>query len=299
MPSSFRHAPDIALKDTTLNMAPMNPDKGHEMTVKAHFPYRRNVRTIWISDVHLGFPGCNAEHILEFLRAMRCETLYLVGDIVDFWALKKKRYWPQAHNNVVRSILGKAKHGTRVVFVPGNHDEVMRQYDGMTLGNVEIVNELVHETVDGRRFLILHGDQFDAAVISSPLLGLIGSTLYDNLLKLNRLVNWVRSRFGKDHWSLAAFLKQRVKNAVKFISNFEEAVIREARSNKVDGLICGHIHRPEISVNKEVIYLNCGDWVESCTALIEHHDGSIDLIRAHDVHEIIKSLPPRLKEQAA
>lgn len=269
------------------------------MDASQQFAYRRNVRTIWISDVHLGFPGCSAEHLLEFLRSMRCETLYLVGDIVDFWYLRKKRYWPQAHNNVIRSILGKAKHDTRVVFVPGNHDEVMRQYEGLTMGNVEISNEVVHTTADGRRFLVLHGDQFDAAVISSPLIGLIGSKLYDGLLKLNRLVNWVRTRLGKDHWSLAAFLKSRVKNAVKFISNFEQAVIREARSNDVDGLICGHIHRPEISLGDDVIYMNCGDWVESCTALIENHDGSIDLIRASDVHEIIKSLPPRLAEKAA
>jgi UDP-2,3-diacylglucosamine pyrophosphatase LpxH len=268
-------------------------------TTTGKIAFHRHVRTIWISDVHLGFPGCSAEYLVEFLARMRCDTLYLVGDIVDFWSLKKKRYWPQAHNNVIRAILGKAKHDTRVVFVPGNHDEVMRQYCGMELGNVEIINEIIHETADGRRLLVLHGDQFDAAVVNSPLLGLIGSKLYDYLLTLNRLVNWGRSKFGLGHWSLAAFLKQKVKNAVKFISNFEEAVIREARSNDVDGLICGHIHRPEITESGDVIYLNCGDWVESCTALIEHHDGSIDLIRASDVHEIIKSLPARHQEQAA
>lgn len=253
--------------------------------------FQRNVRTIWISDVHLGFPGCSAEFLLTFIRQMRCNTLYLVGDIVDFWYLKKKRHWPQSHSNVIRSLLGKAKHDTRVVFVPGNHDEVMRQYCGMTIGNIEICNEVVHETADGRRLLVMHGDQFDAAVISSPLVGLIGSRLYDGLLQLNRLVNWVRACLGLDHWSLANFLKQRVKNAVKFISNFEQAVVREARVKEVDGLVCGHIHRPEIAISEEVIYLNCGDWVESCTALIENHDGSIDLIRASDVEQVIKSLP--------
>ena len=260
-------------------------------TANAPLPFKRHVRTIWISDVHLGFPGCSADYLLDFIRVMRCDTLYLVGDIVDFWYLKKKRYWPQSHTNVVRSLLGKAKHDTRVVFVPGNHDEVMREYCGMEIGNIEIINEVIHETADGRRFLIMHGDQFDAAVVSSPLLGLIGSKLYDNLLRLNRLVNWVRTKMGKDYWSLAAFLKHRVKKAVRFISNFEEAVAREARANQVDGLICGHIHRPEISIDNGVIYLNCGDWVESCTALIENHDGSIDLVRASDVHEIIKTLP--------
>jgi len=276
------------------------------MTDRTPFAFKRSVRTIWISDVHLGFPGCSADYLLDFIRQMRCETLYLVGDIVDFWYLKKKRYWPQSHSNVIRSILGKAKHDTRVVFVPGNHDEVMRQYDGMTIGNIEIINEVIHETADGRRFLILHGDQFDAAVLNSRFLGLIGSKLYDGLLKLNRLVNWVRARMGRDHWSLAAYLKHRVKNAVKFISNFEEAVSREARANHVDGLICGHIHRPQITMNNDAIYLNCGDWVESCTALIEHHDGTIELVRSSDMQAVIKRLParhtdtlPPLKEQAA
>jgi len=274
------------------------------MSSSTKMKFQRNVRTIWISDVHLGFPGCSAEYLLDFIRQMRCDTLYLVGDIVDFWYLKKRRFWPQSHNNVVRSILGKAKHDTRVVFVPGNHDEVMRQYCGMTIGNIEIVNEAIHEAADGRRYLILHGDQFDAAVVSSPLLGLIGSKLYDALLRLNRLVNWARAKLGREYWSLAAFLKHRVKNAVQYISNFEQAVAREAKVNQVDGLICGHIHRPQISHESDVIYLNCGDWVESCTALIENHDGSIDLIRASDVHEIIKSLPsatgqPPLEEKAA
>lgn len=256
-------------------------------------PFNRRVRTIWISDVHLGFPGCSADHLLDFIRQMRCETLYLVGDIVDFWYLKKKRFWPQSHSNVIRSLLGKAKHGTRVVFVPGNHDEVMRQYDGMSIGHIEIINQIVHETADGRRLLVLHGDQFDAAVVSSPLLGLIGSRLYDALLKLNRLVNWGRGLMGKGHWSLAAYLKQRVKGAVKAMSNFEEAVRRSAHLHQVDGLICGHIHRPEISVDDDVIYLNCGDWVESCTALIEHFDGTIELIGYREGPELIKRLPAR------
>ncbi|WP_376697228.1 UDP-2,3-diacylglucosamine diphosphatase [Wenzhouxiangella sp. EGI_FJ10305] len=265
------------------------------MTQRNPFPFKRNVRTIWISDVHLGFPGCSADYLLDFIREMRCETLYLVGDIVDFWYLKKKRHWPQSHSNVIRSLLGKAKHDTRVVFVPGNHDEAMRQYNGMTIGNIEVINEIVHETADGRRLLVLHGDQFDAAVVSSPLLGLIGSRLYDGLLKLNRLVNWVRTKMGREHWSLAAYLKQRVKKAVKFMSNFEEAVRRSAQTNEVDGLVCGHIHRPEIAVGEEVIYLNCGDWVESCTALIEHHDGTIELIRSSDTQEVVKRLPPLRK----
>lgn len=263
------------------------------------FPFRRHVRSIWISDVHLGYSGCSADHLLKFLRSMRCENLYLVGDIVDFWSLKKRRFWPQDHNNVVRSILGKAKHDTRVVFVPGNHDEAMRAYNGMTLGNVEVRNEVIHETVDGRRFLVMHGDQFDGAVLNSRWLGMIGTRLYDALLRANGLVNRVRTRFGLDYWSLAAFLKHRVKNAVKYISNFEQAVAREARRQKVDGLICGHIHRPEISTINGVSYLNCGDWVESCTALLEHHDGSIELVHCADRSEILKTLPPVIEQRAA
>ncbi len=263
------------------------------------FAFKRHVRTIWISDVHLGFSGCSAGHLLRFLRQMRCEQLYLVGDIVDFWSLKKRHFWAQDHNNVVRSILGKAKHGTAVYFIPGNHDEAMREYAGMTLGNVEVRKQMVHETADGRRFLIVHGDQFDAAVLNSRWLGKLGAVLYDTLLRANGLINRIRSRFGLDYWSLAAFLKQRVKNAVKYISRFEQAVASEARRQQVDGLICGHIHRPEIAKIDGVHYLNCGDWVESCTALLEHHDGRIELVHCADHSAVLKTLPPAISRQAA
>jgi len=260
---------------------------------------KRNVRTIWISDVHLGFSGCSADYLLEFIRDMRCDTLYLVGDIIDFWALKKKRYWPQAHNDVVRSILGKAKHDTRVVYVPGNHDEAMREYNGLTLGNVEIHDRIVHETVDGRRFLVIHGDQFDSAVVNSKVIGLIGSAAYDFLLRMNRYVNWCRAKTGRDYWSLAASVKHKVKKAVKYISNFESAVAHEARRQNVDGLICGHIHRAELTRLDDVSYMNCGDWVESCTALVEHHDGTIELLRLADDPGVLKRMDPRRPEMAA
>jgi len=260
---------------------------------------KRNVRTIWISDVHLGFPGCSAEYLLEFIRDMRCETLYLVGDIIDFWSLKKKRYWPQAHNNVVRSILGKAKHDTRVIYVPGNHDEVMREYDGLTLGNVEIRNSVIHETVDGRRLLVMHGDQFDSAVVNSKFISLIGSAAYDFLLRLNRYVNWCREKMGREYWSLAGAVKHKVKKAVKYISNFEGAVIHEAHRQNVDGLVCGHIHRAELTRLDGVTYMNCGDWVESCTALIEHHDGTLELLKLADSAEVLKRLEPLRPELAA
>ena len=249
-------------------------------------------RTIWISDVHLGFRGCSADFLLSFLRSVECEYLYLVGDIIDVWSLKKRMFWPQAHNNVIRTILGKAKHETMVTFVPGNHDELFRDYDGMDFGNVRIRNEVVHTTADGRRLLVLHGDEFDAVVTSSKTLALIGSKLYDWLLEANHLVNFVRRRLGFSYWSLAACLKHRVKNAVQYISNFETALAYEAARHHVDGLVCGHIHRAEITRIEGILYCNCGDWVESCTALAERHDGTLELLHWSDAErgvELIKA----------
>jgi UDP-2,3-diacylglucosamine pyrophosphatase LpxH len=241
------------------------------------------VRTVWISDVHLGFRGCSAEMLLDFLHSIECETLYLVGDIVDVWNMKRGLYWPQAHNNVVRSLLGKAKHDTRVVFVPGNHDEVFRDYEGMEFGNIVIQREVEHELKDGRRLLVLHGDDFDSVVQASPWLAKLGSHAYDVLLYCNRWVNWARRHLGLHYWSLAGYLKHRVKNAVNYISNFEEALAHEARSRGLDGVVCGHIHHAEIRDIDGVQYLNCGDWVESHTALVERHDGSVELLHWRDI----------------
>jgi UDP-2,3-diacylglucosamine pyrophosphatase LpxH len=235
-------------------------------------------RAVWISDVHLGFRGCRADYLLEFLRSCECEYLYLVGDIVDTWAMKKKPFWPQEHNNVIRTILGKAKHDTKVVYVPGNHDELLRDYSGMVFGNVAIQTEVVHTGATGRRYLILHGDQFDGVVMSSRLIGIIGSQLYEALLRANRYVNHVRRRLGFPYWSLAGYLKHKVKNAIQYINNFEEAVAHEAARTGVDGVICGHIHRAEIAELHGIHYHNCGDWVESCTALVEHADGEMEII---------------------
>lgn len=239
---------------------------------------RIRARTVWISDVHLGFRGCSADLLLDFLHRIECERLYLVGDIVDIWSLKRRPYWPQSHNNVVRKILGLAKHGTQVVFVPGNHDELLRDYCGMRFGNVAIEHEVVHRAADGRRYLVLHGDKFDSVVRCSKLIALIGSELYDVLLRLNATVNRVRRLFGWPFWSLSAFVKYRVKNAVQYISNFEEAVLFEARRRGVDGVICGHIHHAEVRMAREIAYCNCGDWVESCTALVESHDGVMRIL---------------------
>jgi len=240
---------------------------------------RLRARSVWISDVHLGFRGCSAELLLDFLRRLECERLYLVGDIIDFWSMRRRPYWPQSHNNVVRTILGMAKHGTQVVFVPGNHDEVLRSYDGMRFGNVAVEDEVIHEGADGRRYLVLHGDQFDSVVRCSKALALIGSGVYDLLLSANVWVNRVRRLFGWPHWSLSAYLKYKVKNAVQYIANFEEVVAFEARRRGVDGVICGHIHHAEVRTMGPVLYCNCGDWVESCTALVEDYQGNIEVVR--------------------
>lgn len=243
------------------------------------------VRSVWISDIHLGFRGCSADFLLDFLHSVECDYLYLVGDIIDVWEMKKKMFWPQAHNNVIRTLLGKAKHNTKVVFVPGNHDEIFRDYDGAVFGNVEIKNEVIHTTADNKKLLILHGDQFDSVVKISPMLAKVGSRLYEYLLRANRWVNFIRRKLGFSYWSLAAFLKHRVKNAVQYISNFEEAVAHEAARQGVDGVVCGHIHRAEIARHHGIDYFNCGDWVESCTALVEHPDGTMEILNWTELTE--------------
>jgi len=239
---------------------------------------RMKFRTIWISDIHLGTPGCNAELLVDFLKSIECETLYLVGDIIDAWRLRKGWYWPPRHNDVVRRILKMAKHGTHVVYVPGNHDEILRDYTGLAFGDVTVVSEAIHETADGRRLLVLHGDQFDSIVLYAKWLAFLGDSAYELLLKSNRVVNFVRRRFGLPYWSLAAHMKKRVKNAVSFISRFEEVVARAAAARHVDGVGCGHIHSAEIRQFGDITYYNDGAWVESCPALVEHEDGRIEII---------------------
>jgi UDP-2,3-diacylglucosamine pyrophosphatase LpxH len=251
-------------------------------------------RSIFISDVHLGFKGCRAEFLLDFLRRVECEEIYLVGDIIDIWSLTRSFYWPQSHNDVIRTILGKAKHGTRVVYVPGNHDRPFRDHHGLVLGNVEILREAVHETADGRRFLVMHGDEFDSIVRASPMLESLGNRAYSAVLRLNRYVNAIRKTFGFPYWSISAFLKHKVKNAVKYIANFERALAVEARRRGVDGVICGHIHRAEITDFDGITYCNDGDWVESCTALVEDFQGRLSLLRWTENAEVLvgsQSLP--------
>ena len=235
-------------------------------------------RTVWISDTHLGTAGCNADLLHDFLQSIKPDTLYLVGDIIDGWRLKRGWYWPPRHNDVVRRVLKLANKGTRVVYIPGNHDEVLRDYTGLAFGGVEVVQEAIHVTADGKRLLVLHGDEFDGVVLYARWLAFLGDFAYSALLRLNVWFNAVRRRLGLPYWSISAYLKHRVKNAVAFIGRFEEAVAHAARERGVDGVVCGHIHSAEIRDFGGVIYMNDGDWVESCTALVEHADGRIEII---------------------
>ena len=239
---------------------------------------RKRYRTVFVSDTHLGTKGCQAGMLLDFLRSIDCDTLYLVGDIVDGWQLRKGWYWPSLHNDVVRCILKQAKHGTRVVFVPGNHDEVFRDYVGLEFGGIEIRGEDVHITADGRRLLVVHGDEFDGVVRYARWLAFLGDHAYTFLLKLNRVNAAIRRRLHLPYWSLSAHLKMKVKNAVSFICDFEAAVARAAAERGVDGVVCGHIHSAEIRQIGDITYYNDGDWVESCTALIEHDDGTMQIV---------------------
>jgi UDP-2,3-diacylglucosamine pyrophosphatase LpxH len=235
-------------------------------------------RTIWISDLHLGTRGCKAEFLLDFLRDTEAETIYLVGDIIDGWRLKKSWYWPQTHNDVIQKVLRKVRKGTRVIYVPGNHDEWLRDFTQLQFGGVEVVEDAIHVTADGRRLLVLHGDVFDAVVMHARWLALLGDGAYTAALWLNRHFNTVRRRLGYPYWSLSAYLKGRVKNAVEYIGSFGEAVADEARRRGVEGVICGHIHHAELRKIGDILYCNSGDWVESCTALVEHFDGRLEVL---------------------
>jgi len=235
-------------------------------------------RTVFISDVHLGAKGCQAELLLDFIRQMECETLYLVGDIIDGWKMKSGWYWPQSHNDVVQKILRMARKGSTVIYVPGNHDDRIRDFCVVHFGGVVVARDAIHETADGRRFLVIHGDEFDGVVQHARWLAFLGDWAYRALLASNTLVNRVRRRLGFGYWSFSAFLRVKVKNALQFIENFEQAVAEEARRRGVDGVICGHIHKAESRMIGDVLYINDGDWVESCTALVEHADGSLEIL---------------------
>jgi UDP-2,3-diacylglucosamine pyrophosphatase LpxH len=237
-------------------------------------------RTIWVSDLHLGTRSSQADRFLDFLRNTESDYLYLVGDIVDGWALRRDWYWPQAHNDVVQKLLRKTRKGTQVVYIPGNHDEFARHFVDLRLGGIEIDSRRTHQTADGQKLLVLHGDEFDGLLSQAKWLMKLGSRGYDLVLALNRVINPTLSKLGRPHWSLSQFAKRKSKQAVQFIADFENLVIREAQNQSVDGVVCGHIHKPEMRRLGNVLYANSGDWVESCSALVEHSDGRLELIDA-------------------
>jgi len=243
---------------------------------------RRQFRTIWISDIHLGTRGCNAGMLIDFLDHVDSETLYLVGDIIDGGRLKKKFYWPAAHNDIVWRLLKRAKRGAKVIYIPGNHDEVFRQFSGLDFGGISIRRKAIHQTADGRRLLVLHGDEFDAITLAHKWLAHVGDFAYNGLMALNRGVNAFRRRFNMPYWSLSKHAKAKVKNAVEFISNYEEIVAQAAGARGVDGVVCGHIHTAEHRMIDGVEYWNDGDWVEGCTALVEHFDGRMEVLHWAD-----------------
>jgi UDP-2,3-diacylglucosamine pyrophosphatase LpxH len=246
-------------------------------------------RAIFISDLHLGTPGCQAEELLEFLKENTSDYLYLVGDIVDGWQLRRKWYWPQAHNDVVQKLLRKARKGCRVIYVPGNHDEFARGFLNHQFGGIEVVEDAVHVTADGRRLWVIHGDYFDAVVQRARWLAIVGDHLYEFTLKLNRHLNNMRGRMGLPYWSLSAYLKHKVKKALNYVTDFENAVAHQAEKLGYQGVVCGHIHRAEIRDVNGVLYCNDGDWVESRSALIERDDGHLEILYWNtDVIEVKK-----------
>lgn len=252
-------------------------------------------RAIWISDIHLGTAGCQANYLLDFLKHNDADTLYLVGDIIDCWRLKKGWYWPQAHNDVIQKILRKARKGTEVIYVPGNHDEMARQFVGMCFGDIRIESEVIHTTKDGKKLWITHGDLFDSVMQYAKWLAYVGDTLYTLILWVNGWFNRLRAKLGLHYWSLSQYLKHSVKNAIKFIADFEHIMAREARVRGCDGVICGHIHKAEIRMIDGLLYCNDGDWVESLSALVETQDGELKIITwpkiLDELSTSIKALP--------
>lgn len=271
-PLSTTDIPPIAFPDWMENIDEDDlilAENNHEKT---------KYRTIFISDTHLGSKGAKADYLAEFLKYNQCERLYLVGDIIDGWRLKKRMFWPQEHTNVVRRILTMSKRGTDVIYVTGNHDDFLRRYSGLEFGNIELCDETVFEMGD-KRYMVVHGDKYDSVIQTQKWLAFLGDWSYETLVVLNRHFNKVRQRFGIGYWSLSSYIKQKVKRAVSFISAYEEVVVKDCHSQGYAGVICGHIHHPEIRDINGIQYLNCGDWVESCTAIVETMEGELKLLR--------------------
>jgi UDP-2,3-diacylglucosamine pyrophosphatase LpxH len=258
----------------------------------------RRYRAIFISDIHLGTRRAQAEAFLDFLGHTESEYLYLVGDIIDSWSLRQHWHWQQSHNDVIQKLLRKARKGTKLIYIPGNHDENFRDFVNLRFGKVAVLEETIHTSASGKRYLVLHGDKFDGVVCFAPWLAKLGDQAYEISMSLNAAVNKVRRFFKLPYWSLSAFLKYKVKKAVEFLSRFEEAVVRDAKLRQCEGVICGHVHTPDDRVIDGIHYLNDGDWVESCTALVEHHDGRFEIIGWHGrvAAPVLQPAPPALQK---
>ena len=237
------------------------------------------VRAIFISDVHLGTRACQAESLLAFLRAHESDYLYLLGDIIDFWAMNRSVQWAGAHNTVVQKVLRRARHGCKVFFIPGNHDEALREYAGVAFGDIRVESEWIHETLDGRRYWLVHGDEYDQVTRHHRWVAVLGDVGYNALVRINLVLSRVRRLLRRPgYWSLAGYAKHKVKKAVSFIFDFEDAVAHAAAQRGVDGVVCGHIHSAADRRIGNVRYLNCGDWVDTCSAIVEHFDGRIEVV---------------------
>lgn len=257
---------------------------------------RITYRSVFISDLHLGSSSARAAEAAEFLKHIDCRTLYLVGDVIDMWRLRSRWHWPEEHNRVVHRVLKMARRGTRIVFIPGNHDEHARQFIGMNFGGVEIAGEAVHRTADGRSLLVTHGDEIDVVIRHARVLSVLGSVAYDRLVLVSRGYNRLRRILGQSEWSLSQYVKLRVKSACRHIARFEESLAAEARRRGFAGVVCGHIHKAEAR-RGDIDYFNCGDWVESCTALVEHDDGRMQILDGLAFLDQLRAEPGDLIEQ--
>jgi UDP-2,3-diacylglucosamine pyrophosphatase LpxH len=260
----------------------------------------RRVRTIFLSDIHLGTRACQAERLLSFLRVHEAEQVYLLGDIIDFWSLRRGIYWPPLHNTFVQKMLKRARHQVKVVFVPGNHDEALREYAGNSFGDIRVVRDAVHIAADGRRYLLMHGDEFDQITRYHRWVALLGDIAYNLLLRLNVLPSWLRRNLHlRGYWSLADYAKRKLKGALEFVYGFEQSVAHHAHLSGYDGVVCGHIHSAAIKIIGGITYINCGDWVDSCTAIVERDDGSMELVHWRDKEVLAEDLlPETLLEEA-
>ena len=236
-------------------------------------------RSVFISDIHLGTNMSQADKLLDFMKTFECEKIYLVGDIIDCWAMSRKKMWKQFHSDLIQKLLRRARKGTEIVYIPGNHDDIMREYCDAEFGHIILVSDCIHVGTDGKLYLVTHGDQFDIVMQNAKWLAHFGSWAYDISIYLGRWVNKIRSIFKLPYWSLSSYLKYTVKESVNFIGDYEETLSNYVKGKKLDGIICGHIHHANIRDIGGIRYMNCGDWVESCTALVENYDGTFEIIK--------------------